>query len=105
MMITPSAPLVDQTAPARLREFSIPRTGKRGVPQQFPRHLFDMLNSETKLLEDDASHPNIIAWTESGQGFRIVDATEFAVTILPAWFRTKKFSSFQRNLNLVRFAC
>lgn len=78
-----------------------PRTGKRGVPQQFPRRLYEMLQSESKLIKESAEHPKIIFWSESGKAFRIADVAEFSATILPKYFRTKKFSSFQRNLNLV----
>ena len=84
-----------------LEQFSFPRTGKRGVPQQFPRRLFEMLDRETKSLEADSSHPKVIAWSSSGRDFRIHDVAEFSETILPKYFRTKKLSSFQRNLNLV----
>jgi len=60
-----------------------------------------MLQSETKLIEASIDHPKIIFWSKSGKAFRIADVAEFSVTILPKYFRTKKFSSFQRNLNLV----
>jgi hypothetical protein len=86
-----------------LAQFKFPRTGKRGVPQQFPRNLYDMLEAESKLIEADATHPKIISWSETGKAFKIYDVTEFSVSVLPRYFRTKKFSSFQRNLNLVRF--
>lgn len=79
-----------------------PRTGKRGVPQQFPRRLYEMLQSETKLIEASSDHPKIIFWSQSGRAFRIANVADFSATILPKYFRTKKFSSFQRNLNLVR---
>lgn len=85
-----------------LPEFKFPRTGKRGVPQQFPRNLYDMLESESKLIKEDANHPKIISWSESGKAFKIYDVAEFSLSVLPRYFRTKKFSSFQRNLNLVR---
>lgn len=81
-----------------------PRTGKRGVPQQFPRRLFEMLQSETKLIETSPDHPKIIFWSDSGKAFRIADVADFSAAILPKYFRTKKFSSFQRNLNLYGFA-
>jgi len=81
--------------------YSFPRTGKRGVPQQFPRRLYEMLDSETKLIEASPNHPKVIAWSDSGTAFRIYDVTKFSVNVLPKYFRTKKFSSFQRNLNLV----
>lgn len=78
-----------------------PRTGKRGVPQQFPRRLYEMLQSESKLLENSSNHEDVIAWSDSGKAFRILDVTAFSSAVLPKYFRTSKFSSFQRNLNLV----
>lgn len=77
---------------------SYPKTGKRGVPQQFPRRLFNMLESESQLQQ---TAENLISWSESGKAFRIEDVTLFSKTVLPKYFRTSKFSSFQRNLNLV----
>ena len=84
-----------------LSQFTFPKTGKRGVPQQFPRRLYEMLDGETKLMEASPSHPKVIGWSDSGRAFRIYNASEFADSVLPKYFRTKKFSSFQRNLNLV----
>jgi hypothetical protein len=43
----------------------------------------------------------LISWSETGRAFRITDVSAFAEKILPNYFRTSKFSSFQRNLNLV----
>jgi HSF-type DNA-binding len=80
---------------------SYPRTGKRGVPQQFARRLYEMLQSETKLAATTPEEGIFIQWSESGQAFRILDVKGFTSTVLPKYFRTKKFSSFQRNLNLV----
>eukprot|EP00523_Entomoneis_sp_CCMP467_P000745 CAMPEP_0168747782 /NCGR_PEP_ID=MMETSP0724-20121128/15835_1 /TAXON_ID=265536 /ORGANISM="Amphiprora sp., Strain CCMP467" /LENGTH=246 /DNA_ID=CAMNT_0008795585 /DNA_START=45 /DNA_END=785 /DNA_ORIENTATION=+ len=96
-------------AESPLASFSFPRTGKRGVPQQFPRRLYEMLETETKLAEKeqaDGTPPSnrVIMWSDSGKAFRIFDIAEFAATVLPKYFRTKKFSSFQRNLNLYGFA-
>lgn len=83
---------------------SYPRTGKRGVPQQFPRRLYTMLESES-ILNEDAQVENefepVIQWSGSGQAFRILDFDKFSNSVLPRYFRTSKFSSFQRNLNLV----
>ena len=80
---------------------SYPRTGKRGVPQQFPRRLSEMLESEARLASIDPGHQNIISWSASGKAFRIENVSLFSSRILPKYFRTSKFSSFQRNLNLV----
>jgi len=75
-----------------------PRTGKRGVPQQFPRRLYKMLQSES-----GRSSPDMISWSESGGAFRIANVSIFSSLVLPMYFRTSKFSSFQRNLNLYGF--
>ncbi len=81
-----------------------PRTGKRGVPQQFPRRLYTMLQSETKdrtMVAESKDKP-LIQWSQSGRAFHISDIDLFSSHVLPKYFRTSKFSSFQRNLNLVR---
>lgn len=96
-----SSGISKMTTTTTLTSLKFPRTGKRGVPQQFPRNLYDMLEAESKLIQADASHPKIISWSESGKAFRIHDVSEFSASVLPRYFRTKKFSSFQRNLNLV----
>ena len=81
---------------------SYPRTGKRGVPQQFARRLYEMLQGEAKLaLVSPPQDKVYITWSESGLAFRIHDIDGFTANVLPKYFRTKKFSSFQRNLNLV----
>ena len=120
---------------------SFPKTGKRGVPQQFPRRLYEMLEMETARHEQQhqqrqqqqlsvisgtggymhgtaqaslliaqppasataaaaaASQP-LISWSPTGRAFFITDSKLFAERVLPSYFRTSKFSSFQRNLNL-----
>ncbi|KAL7451029.1 hypothetical protein ACHAWC_002870 [Mediolabrus comicus] len=76
-----------------------PRTGKRGVPQQFPRKLFLMLDMESNRLKSGGC----VSWSSCGRAFHIVDVTAFSKEILPTYFKTSKFSSFQRNLNLYGF--
>ena len=88
-------------SPTTISSLAYPRTGKRGVPQQFPRRLYEMLESEAKLAKESPNETFVISWSDSGKAFRILDVDQFAETILPRYFRTKKFSSFQRNLNLV----
>lgn len=61
-----------------------------------------MLESEAKLAVSKPDEVFVVSWSGSGKAFRITDVDEFAGTVLPKYFRTKKFSSFQRNLNLVR---
>lgn len=81
-----------------------PRTGKRGVPQQFPRRLYNMLESESPREDIDNRCGGFISWSQTGKAFRIDDVTLFSTHILPKYFRTNKFSSFQRNLNLYGFS-
>mmetsp|Transcript_20774 Transcript_20774/g.23267 ORF Transcript_20774/g.23267 Transcript_20774/m.23267 type:complete len:259 (-) Transcript_20774:200-976(-) len=83
---------------------SYPRTGKRGVPQQFPRRLYEMLEGESNLAEASPEYNKIIMWSDSGKAFGILDVQLFASQVLPKYFRTNKFSSFQRNLNLYGFS-
>lgn len=78
-----------------------PRTGKRGVPQQFPRRLYKMLQCESSQSD---SQDKLIEWSHSGKAFRISDVSRFSNEILSKYFRTSKFSSFQRNLNLYGFS-
>mmetsp|Transcript_8920 Transcript_8920/g.21802 ORF Transcript_8920/g.21802 Transcript_8920/m.21802 type:complete len:239 (-) Transcript_8920:140-856(-) len=91
------------TFSSNLSTLSYPRTGKRGVPQQFARRLYEMLQSEAKLALESPDKNEFISWSESGFAFRILDVDGFTSSVLPKYFRTKKFSSFQRNLNLYGF--
>lgn len=77
-----------------------PRTGKRGVPQQFPRRLYNMLETEAREQSD---HDRLISWSPSGNAFMIEDPVLFASLTLPKYFKTSVFSSFQRNMNLYGF--
>ena len=111
---------------------AFPKTGKRGVPQQFPRRLYEMLEMESARQEQQqqqhqqhsigtggcgnaqpslllaAAAPTaatrdrdpLITWSPTGRAFSISDSKLFAEQVLPSYFRTSKFSSFQRNLNL-----
>lgn len=75
-----------------------PRTGKRGVPQQFPRRLYHMLETESEHTSDEN---RLITWSPSGTAFLIEDSVLFSSVVLPKYFKTNNFSSFQRNMNLV----
>lgn len=71
-----------------------PIVRKGGLPQAFPRKLYDLIN-----LEPDS----IIAWSVSGECFFLRDQPKFVQDILPRHFRHQRFSSFQRQLNLYGF--
>ena len=55
----------------------------------FPQKLFNILRNES----DD-----IVMWSTSGLGFRIVDAGKFSESIMPKYFR-RKFMLFLINMN------
>ena len=95
-VITPCKPR--KQAPSKqpsAAALNVPKTGKRGVPQQFPRRLYEMIEAES------IAGKSIISWSETGLAFHIQDTNIFSTHVLPKYFRTNKFSSFQRNLNLV----
>lgn len=70
-----------------------PRTGKRGVPQQFPRKLYEMLEFESGSFSVD--------WIASGSGFRISNVEYFSDIVLPKWFKVCRDSNIEMSL----FSC
>jgi hypothetical protein len=60
----------------------------------FPSKLFQMLENNT--------NSEVFGWLSNGQSFGIFDQARFA-EILPVYFKHKKLSSFQRQLNLYGF--
>ena len=58
-----------------------PRTGKRGVPQQFPRKLYEMIEFESGSFS--------VEWVASGRGFRITNVEHFSEVVLPKWFKVR----------------
>jgi hypothetical protein len=54
------------------------------------------------LLERCASEcsEDIISWLPDGKSFRVHDKERFVSEIMPAFFGTQNFKTFQRNLNL-----
>jgi hypothetical protein len=71
------------------------RRNRGGVTDPFPDKLHRML--------DYAEHHNltdVVTWCTHGRAFIVKDSTKFAELILPQFFRQKKYTSFQRQLNL-----
>lgn len=73
---------------------SYPRTGKRGAPQAFAHKLYEILEDVDDL---------VIAWNPAGKSFTIHDMDRFVEEVLHKYFRHRKYSSFQRQLNLYGF--
>mmetsp|Transcript_19334 Transcript_19334/g.44054 ORF Transcript_19334/g.44054 Transcript_19334/m.44054 type:complete len:239 (-) Transcript_19334:173-889(-) len=99
-----SIPCLFHPSNTKVPHKSYPRTGKRGVPQQFPRRLYEMLEVESSSQSSQDFDKKIIRWSKSGRAFKISDTKTFAEILLPRYFKTSKFSSFQRNLNLYGFS-
>lgn len=55
-----------------------------------------------KILEAEA-HPDIIAWNEKGDEFKILDISSFEKYVLPKHFKHNKFKSFVRQLHIYGF--
>jgi hypothetical protein len=75
------------------------RQRQGGITNIFPIKLFSMLQ-DIKINE---SFSDIVKWSENGDAFVILNPQKFTVLLLPVYFRTKKFSSFQRQLNAYGF--
>ena len=64
----------------------------------FPSRLY-------QLLEDAEREGNegIVSWTSNGKSFKVHDKIRFANDIMPRYFGSSKYRSFQKNLNLWGF--
>lgn len=73
---------------------------------KFIRRFFDLLevrligNNKTLILStQNGEYSNLVSWNDDGTAFMIRDATQFANTVLPKYFKHNKISSFIRQVN------
>jgi len=64
---------------------------------------FPSLVGKTYDMVDDPRTDHIVCWAEDGNGFVVKNSDDFCAKILPTYFRTKRFRSFVRNLNMYGF--
>lgn len=64
-------------------------------PTNFLKKTYELLNNK--------AISSIVTWTEDGKGFIILDIYSFTNTVLPAYFKHNKLSSFIRQLNMYGF--
>jgi len=64
---------------------------------------FPSLVGKTYDMVEDPRTDNIICWADDGNGFVVRNSEMFCAKILPTYFRTKRFRSFVRNLNMYGF--
>jgi hypothetical protein len=78
-----------------------PTDEKRGVggTRHFPWKLHFLLEQ----VEETGTHASIIAWLPGGRSFKVHQKDKFANIVLPVFFNTTKYKSFQRSLNLWGF--
>jgi hypothetical protein len=92
--------LVEESSRTALKD-NLNKTRERqgGITFTFPIRLYSMLQelSSTGVLSD------IVKWSTTGDSFVILKPKEFTKSLLPQYFRTHKFSSFQRQLNAYGF--
>jgi hypothetical protein len=64
----------------------------------FPGKLHQLLQDAAKEGYDD-----VISWLPDGKSFQVHDTIKFADQIMPRYFGSSKYRSFQKNLNLWQF--
>lgn len=52
---------------------------------------------------EDPKYASIIAWTSNGETFRILSKKDFTDIVMPVFFTSTSYKSFQRSLNLWGF--
>ncbi len=65
---------------------------------QFPWKLHEMLH-----LAEKNGKTAIISWLPGGNGFKVHDKENFCSEIMPGYFASQKYKTFQRSLNLWGF--
>ena len=87
----PNAPLPSSQSGSR---------GNSGGGQllQFPWKLHEMLH-----LAEKNGKTNIISWLPGGNGFKVHNKEKFCAEIMPGYFASQKYKTFQRSLNLWGF--
>ena len=73
-----------------------PKEDRRGI--QFPWKLHELLEQAER---DEKSH--IVSWLEDGKSFKVHKKEEFCNDIMPVWFNSSKYKTWQRSLNLWGF--
>ena len=65
---------------------------------QFPWKLHQLLNDA-----ENEGFQSIVCWSPQGHSFKVYKKETFAADIMPRYFQSSKYKSFQRNLSLWGF--
>jgi HSF-type DNA-binding len=69
--------------------------GSGGQSLQFPFKLHEMLK-----LAEETGREHVISWMPEGRGFKVHNKEAFCEHIMPLFFASNKYKTFQRSLNL-----
>eukprot|EP00934_Nitzschia_sp_Nitz4_P007861 Nitzschia sp. Nitz4//scaffold36_size144017//104895//105668//NITZ4_003107-RA/size144017-processed-gene-0.274-mRNA-1//-1//CDS//3329549519//7851//frame0 len=72
------------------------REGRRGI--QFPWKLHELLDRAEK-----DGHEDVVSWLPNGKAFKVHKKEEFCRDIMPSYFNSSKYKTWQRSLNLWGF--
>lgn len=82
-------------------------------PAQLPveyekKSIEDKLNitnfpAQLRIILDEDQHPSVLSWQKDGISFIIYDQVVFQEKVLPLYFKTTKWKSFQKQLNIYGF--
>lgn len=72
--------------------------GPGGQNLQFPFKLHEMLK-----MADRNGKSHIVSWMPEGRGFKVHNKEAFCEHIMPLYFSSNKYKTFQRSLNLWGF--
>ncbi|KAL3659955.1 hypothetical protein V7S43_014881 [Phytophthora oleae] len=71
------------------------------TPSAKPREVAPFLRSLRRMLENESDE--ILRWTSNGRAFEILDMDRMMNEVLPKYFKHRKYTSFQRQLNYFSF--
>ncbi|KAL4169331.1 hypothetical protein KRP22_010251 [Phytophthora ramorum] len=66
-----------------------------------PREVAPFLRSLRRMLENESDE--VLRWTPDGRAFEILDMARMQDEVLPKYFKHRKYTSFQRQLNYFSF--
>lgn len=70
---------------------------------KFPIKLHKLLQEVNGETDSGKDLSNIICWNPDGMSFRILDKKRFESDVMPLYFDSARFKTFQRSLNLWGF--
>jgi hypothetical protein len=90
---------IDATVPEQNKgDASTNKPNPKGPGLQFPFKLMEILK-----MAEETGKDHIISWLPEGRGFKVHNKEAFCEHIMPLYFSSNKYKTFQRSLNLWGF--